>query len=484
MSAKQSIERRGFRASRRRLLMGGSVFSLGAVLAACAPSPSPSPTAGVRTTTPTIPATVAAPTPIPTIPPTVAPSPTAIPPTPTPVPRAVTLWTTESSTNVLEALSSAGAAFSAKNPSLVAKVVGGPLDYGKIIESLALTLGPDVLDPGALAPYATRGVLRALDGYFSSGGVASSNYSSAMWQGGQWTGKTYGVPALDNGPELGFIVNHSLTSADVTALDSWDKMFAFGLAATKKDANGIQVLGWDPLNGTGGLLQSVESITGQSWFDASSKKISLNNPAYQSYLDHLKSYYQSLGIDALNAFRTNSTATTIPETSGLVRETEAAVVGDYRIAGRLSAETPMRFGVQWVPASLGARTQRVGGRFLTIPVAANRPDDSWTFLSYLAGDDGNRLLFNEAGCGAWSDSFQLSQPWEKNPLLSFYANSLTQATVLAGQPINLLAGFAQAQWEVACGTVIQGTSPSADALNAAQTALETELQRLNKVAGS
>ena len=482
MNESQRAPERGARASRRRVLLGCAVVGLEVLIAGCAPASQPSrtPTPAVGTTPTTGPAPVAPVSPTRAVPPTAEPSPTPIPPSPTPVPRTVTLWTAEASPVVVKAIELAGSAFSAKHSGLNVKVVGGQSDYGKIIQSLALTLGPDLLDPGALAPYATRGVLRALDGFLGAGSISASNYPAAMWQSGQWSGKTYGVPALDNGPQLGFLVNRSLTTGDVSTIDSWDKLFSFGLAATKKNSQGIQILGWDPLNGTGGLLQTVESITGQSWFDPSTKQITLNNPTYQSYLDHLKSFYQTIGLDALNAFRSLFSATTTASSSGIDHETEAAVVGDYRLAARLSAKVQAHVVANWVPASSGAKVQRLGGRFLAIPTVAARPDDSWLLLSYLAGDDGNGLLFNEAGRGVWTNSFESSRPWGKNQLLSFYGDSLSQATSLGGQPIDLLAGVAQIQWQIATRTAIQGTASSADALKAAQSMLEAERQRLTK----
>lgn len=233
--------RRGL--GRRQLIKGTAVAGLGLVLAACGPPAQPTPTEPRRPSATASQGATAVPIPSPTTPPSPQATSTAIPSTPTPVPRVVTIWTADPSTALTSALGLAVRKFSGQNPHYQVTVVGGQSDYGKIIQSLALTLGPDVIDPGALAPYATRGVLRALDGYVSAGSAVASNYSSIMWANGQWQGKTYGVPALDHGPELGLLVNRGLVGGNSPNLEAWDKLFGFGLANTKKDGQGISILG-------------------------------------------------------------------------------------------------------------------------------------------------------------------------------------------------------------------------------------------------
>lgn len=465
---------------RRQLMKGAAVAGLGVLLAACGPPAQPTPTEPRRPSATAGQVATAMPIPSPTTPPSPQATNTAIPPTPTPLPHVVTIWTADPSTALTSALALALRKFSDQNPHYQVTVVGGQSDYGLIIQSLALTLGPDVIDPGALAPYATRGVLRALDGYVSAGSAVASNYSSIMWVNGQWQGKTYGVPALDHGPELGLLVNPALVGGSPANLDTWDKLFGFGLANTKKDGQGISILGWDPLNGSGGLLETVSSLTGQSWYDPAANKLNLNNPAYQAYLDHLRGYYGSVGIKALDGFRNQLPGAGVPADSALSHGKEVAVIGGYRLATALSNNGKLNLSTSWLPASAGSKVQRVGGHFLAIPTAAKQPDDSWAVLSYLASDDANNLLFAESGSCAWTKSFVTSQAWQSQPIDGFFADSLTQATSLAGQPINPVAGVAQAAWQSAVAAVIQsGTSPS-DALKTAQSTVQAELERSAK----
>jgi len=465
---------------RRHLLKGGALAGLGLVLAACAPSPRSTPTSPIRETATSGPEPTVEAIPSPTIPPSPQPTSTAIPPTPTPVPRTVTVWTAASSTTLVRAIESIGRTFSSRNPQLHISVVGGQADYGRIIQSLALTLGPDLVDPGALAPYATRGVLRQLDGYLTAGSVQASNYPSPMWANGQWQGKTFGVPALDHGPELGLLVNSGLVGGSPPHLDSWDKLFAFGQSATKKDGQLISVLGWDPLNGSGGLLETVASLTGQPWYDPATNKVSLSNPVYQSYLDHLRGYYGAVGIGALNTFRSQSPATGAPADSAVAHGKELAVIGGYQLATALNLNGKLNLSADWLPTSAGARVQRVGGHFLAIPTTARQPDDSWAVLSFLASDEANNLLFSEAGCCAWTNSFVTSQDWQKQPIDRFFADSMTQSTSLVGQPISPAAGVAQGAWQKAVAAVIQNGTSSSDALKAAQSTVDAELKRLAK----
>lgn len=435
---------------------------------------SPSPTlSGRPTSLVTGVATVALPTPVPAS------------PTPTAVPRTLTLWTTRSDAAWLLALTRAASALSARRPSLSVRLSGGHVDFGQIIENFGTDQAPDVIEPGDLVPFAARSLVRPLDAYLVGGSLSPANYFPAMWSNGGWRGKTYGIPALDHGTELGLIWNTSLT-ATASAPSSWDELYVFGQRLTQSDASGaIRILGFDPLDGVGGLLDTVRDVTGQEWFDTNTQRVAMASSSYRSFLDSIVSYDNAIGVDRLLVFRQTNRPLTDQRQSAINLGHQVAVLDGYWSVAeidRFARQHSWQFDYAWVPAiPAGARIQRFGGRVLSIPSLARHPDDAWELVVQLAGDATSRLFCERVGTCAMTRSFLRSGAWKVRPDLAFYVASLDQATRLTGRSNNVVAGFAQEKWTQALSDVLSGRASAADALRSAQTAVQTEVNRVAHV---
>lgn len=466
--------------SRRHCLASVAVGAALTATAGCARRPSPVPPAPEPTTQPQA---TARREPVPTLAALAHATPTAIPPTSTPVPHRAIFWSSDSSPDWLRALEHAASAFRARNPTFTVQVSGGHADFGKVLGSFASDQVPDVFDPGASNPYVNRGILRSLDTRMPGSEIRPENYPEVMWQSCQWNGRIYGIPALDHGSELGLIINRSQVGDSIAVPSgSWDALLSFGRLTTLYNPDGtIRTLGFDPLDGVGTLLDTARDLTGQEWLNESADQVTLANPAYQGYLEQLRAYYEAIGLERLDDFRSKARPMSDQPESGVNSGQQEALISAYWSMleiNRLAKNHSWRFEATWVPTQNGIRTQRVAGRLLTVPELAKRPDDGWRLIEFLAGDPANQIFLEQAGRFAMTKSFIQGGSWRKIPGLDFYVESLSQATRLVRRSANPIAGFAQVKWQQAIADVITGNRSSADALGAAQAAIQSELGRL------
>lgn len=414
-----------------------------------------------------------------------SPSPSATLPTPTPEPRTLTWWTQRSDADWLAAAHAAVDRLTASQPGLTVRVEGGYGDYGKVVGGFAIGRPPEAFEFGELVTYADRDVVRQLDSYLGHG-VDPHNYLDPMWANGTWRGKTYGIPALDHGPELGLFWNSALVGGGLpeTTRSSLPTLFDAGKAMTKRDPNGdITFLGFDPLGGVGGLLDIARDLVGEDWVDLPSRTIRLATPPYEEYLAAIAGYYNALGTSKVNDFRRGIPPLTTSAKSGLDQGDEGFTLTGYWSVGdvaRLAKDPTWTFSSDWAPTvTPGAKVQQVGGRLLGIPTAVKDPDGGWELIRFLASDAASEVFLSKVGTFAASRSFVNSGAWKTRPGLKFWIDSLTQATHLASRSTNVVSGYAEAKWEQAIADVLAGNRSPHDALVAAGTAIQAELQRFD-----
>jgi maltose-binding protein MalE len=405
---------------------------------------------------------------------------------PTPIPRTATWWTGPTDTAWLAAANETMRQLTIANPGFTAKVSGGHEDFGRIIAGMASGQSPDAIDIGTIGPFASRGVLRSIDGYLDQGNTYASNYAVPMWLNGSWGGKMYGVPALDHGPELGLVWNRSLADGELTTVSPpkrWDDLCRAGRSLTQPaTAGAIERLGFDPLDGVGSLLDTVRDLTGEDWYDSTSKHVRLANSTYQAYLDSVLAYYVSLGADRVGQFRQDVAPLTDSADSGFVQGRQVAILTGYWTIGSIAQPErahAWQIASTWLPTLAGKQSvQRLGGRLAAIPAAAKNPATSWDLVKFLAGDVTNGIFFDRTGRFSASRSFVNGATWGKDPNLTFFLESISSASILVARGNNAVAGFAQVKWDQAIDDVITRRRSTSDALGVAQSAIETEVRRL------
>jgi ABC-type glycerol-3-phosphate transport system substrate-binding protein len=394
------------------------------------------------------------------------------------------LWTERSDDPWLQAISAACRAFEAQHPATTVQSTGGHGDFGKTIGLIAAGLSPNVLEVSALVPYAARGILAPLDGFLAQSRLAT-NYETPMWENGQWRGKPVGIPALDHGPELLLLWNASLANGAISANQTatWDQLLKAGRDLTRRgQSDAIDVLGFDPLDGVGAILDSARDLIGQDWIDGSGSHVTINGPGYVQHLSTIASYCQGLGISHLNDFRRSAPGLTDTAESAINQGKQVGVLTGYwsvSEVNRLARDHQWTFTTTWAPSvQPAAPVQRLGGRVMTIPAAAKEPANGWELIEFLAGDDVNAILLQRVGRFAATKSFVASGPWKGLAGLDFALQSIASATRLVGRSTNEITGFAQTKWEQAIADVLTGGKSPTDALNLAQASLQVELGKV------
>jgi ABC-type glycerol-3-phosphate transport system substrate-binding protein len=416
--------------------------------------------------------------------PTLTTAPTA---TPTPAPRLLTWWTGPSTGPWLDGARAAADLLTRSRPEVTVRLSGGHLDFGRIVGGLLSGQAPDALDVGSIVAFAARGIVASLQSRFNAGSLTMASFYPPMLANGYWRGQLFGVPALDHGPELGFIWNKALAGPALTG-STPDHLapadaYRIGRQLTTGEVNGdIATLGFDPLDGVGGLLDTTRDLTGQDWIDPNGHKITLANPAYETYLSDILAYYKDLGLDRLSKFRQDVAPLTDSRGSGENRGRQIALVSGYWSVSDVTAlelDPSWSFEASWAPAvqSVG-RAQRLGGRLLTIPVGARDPDGGWDLIQFLVGDDGNEAMFKRSGRFVATRSFVAAQRWVKWPALQFFADSLDTAQRITSRSTSPVASFAEVKWEQTWSDVLAGNRSPADALATAQKAVEVEYSQL------
>ena len=488
----QNDTKRAVRLSRRGTLRLVGALTLVGVVGCVPPLQSikrapPSPTsAPVSTSTPIIVPTVE---PVATETPAIAPSATPIPsptPIPTPAPRSATWWTGPTDDAWLSAATEVTRQVTIAHPEFTVRVSGGHSDFGRLVGAMASGQSPDVIDIGSIGPFASRAVIRALDDYLGAGTVSASNYPVPMWLNGAWDGKTFGIPALDHGPELGLVWNTTLAGTDLSSAAPpklWADLYQAGRTLTRPAMTGpIDRFGFDPLDGVGSLLDTVRDVTGVDWYNPISRRVNPANSMYHEFLDGVVAYYNVIGPDRISQFRQDVSPLTNTADSGENQGKQVALLDGYwamSSIARLEIDRTWQFSSTWAPTQRGtAAVQRLGGRLAVIPATAKNPANSWDLVQLLASDTASQAFLDRTGHFAATHSFVAGGSWKQYPNLSFFIESISTASLLSGRGNNPVSGFAQVKWDQAIQTVISGGQSSSAVLAAAQGAVEAEVRRL------
>ncbi len=402
--------------------------------------------------------------------------------TPSPEPRTVSWWTGLAATTWLTGANDAAALFTKANPNITVRVSGGHSDFGRVVGGIASGQVPDTLDVGGIVPFASRGLIASLETRLQGDPLTSALFYPAMLANGTWRGQTFGIPALDHGPELGLIWNKALTSGLTLGSDpnqTLADLFRVGRSLTTHDKTGaIETLGFDPLDGVGSLLDTARDLTGQNWIDETNRQITISNKTYESYLSDVVGYYRDLGMDQMAKFRQDVPSQTDSRESGENRGKQVALISGYWSVSDVSSleqDPTWKFDATWAPNTQATgSTQRFGGRLLVIPTGARQPGDGWSLIQFLVSDDANAAMFDRTGRFASTRSFVGSNRWKSQPTLKFFLESIGTAVHLTSRATNPVASFAEVKWEQAVADILTGSRPVADALGIAQKAVDAE----------
>jgi ABC-type glycerol-3-phosphate transport system substrate-binding protein len=365
--------------------------------------------------------------------------------------------------------------FTQENPGVSINYEAIPYDqfFSQLVTRALAGDAPEIAQDGHhTAQFAANNVLVAFDEYLERDGIDKANYWPALWQLGDFAGKTWSMPfTIDTRYTYSNQAHYDQMGMEVP--DTWDQMLAAGQAA--KDAGleaafglamGAEIAGfWETASHLGKTNAAEFLTTGED----SSATSNLSSPEVMETVDFLIQVVNegvvpegslSLGGSELQSlFTTNQMA--------------SFCSGNWMIPVFAQTMTDGEMDFDPVLTHLPMKKQRganAGGWAWYVFNTIDDPDLGWNLVKFFLADDN----VNEG----WPDSLppgsgQLTLPlYADNPRYEFVSEVLSYSA----WPIPPVAGYFEimpVMWR-AIATAINGQASVADAMKSG----DEEAQRL------
>ncbi|HEV8633866.1 MAG TPA: extracellular solute-binding protein [Chloroflexota bacterium] len=491
-----STDARLTRRSLLALLGGGTLTLLATACGAATPTPAPAkpaePTAPApKPAEPTKPAAAATKPAAEAKPQPATPTPFVPPKRPTAAPgqTVVTFWYHWGSV-IGQGMEAVSRAYEQANPKVKVNSLSiGSNSIAKVLTALAAGEPPDTFNNYEVQALAIRGATIPLDDLVrSSQVVKKENYYDAVWAGGQWEGKQYALPAFENGAEMGLIWNKDLYKA--AGLDpekppkTFEELQEHHKKITKLDAAGnLDVLGYDPMDTTGGWLENWANQMGVEWHDLKSNKIKLTQDELVWAMDYIAGYYKEIGPTKFGAFRKDfGTWGTLIPAGSFAKRKQAMLVDGYWAAGGTTKIMPdANLGVTWVPTRPnGRRIQRLGQHYAPITKDSRVRDETWKFIEFVASDQGLQTLFDVGGVLVFNKPFlkKVNTSQYRDKGLDWFVQSVSEAEAVRSKIYSPVKGEAETRWAKAVEEVYFGRKSAKEAAAEVEKQVQTALDEL------
>lgn len=499
------------------LKLFGSAAAMSVLLNACGAGPTPSTTAGNAGSTPAGASSATGSQAAPTAAQQAAASPTtaaqqaaaatpttgqaatgsASGPTPTPNPLAsvpiksgkkvVEWWFGWGGMTALNTFAALGKDFNAKHDDFQVKPLQVSSISQKLLAAIAGGTAP-AAETGNLvwSQYWVTGAALPLDDYIKkSSTIQFGDFFEQNVAGGQWKGKTYGIPAVEAFVRVGLCINQdSLSKGGISANDlpmDFDSLYAFAKATTEVESSGaVKAVGIDILDAEGGNFWYWTNAFNLPYYDTEKQKYNFDNDQTTAIFTTIQKFVDITGADKLAGF-TNSYGTwTESPTAMLPSGVEMANLNGYWAPGELSKSAPgHKFVYGWIPTPKGKsqKLQIMGGHYGILPKGGSDPDLGFQVLEYVVSKDAMKVLFDGTGWIGARKSFLQQIDVNQYQGLSFYVDSATKATSLQPLLVDPVQAFVTDQWSKVQDSVIYHKMTPKGAAAQLQKAVDIEMKQ-------
>jgi ABC-type glycerol-3-phosphate transport system substrate-binding protein len=397
----------GRRVSRREFLRLAALGGASVVAASCAPTPTPQ----------VIERTVEVP-----VVETVVVQPTTVAATPQPV--TLDFWFGWGGGEAMDACVGVADAFVERNPNVTINHVSHMWAMEKILAAFAGGVPPDVQEWGTSAEFSSRGRLLPLDPLIAlSDVIKPDEWYEASWNGNQWGGALFAIPALEHGPEAGLVIQQQAVEEAGFDLqnppETWDELYAWADAMTQRDnAGNVTQLGFDPLDAGANSHESWANSFGMQESDPVNLRYTYDDPRWVEILTLINDMVQAWGgPEQVNAFHSSFGGGWQGPNSAVCLGTQVMQVGGYWSCGalKLNGREDLDWTFTWnpVPGSRsGITVQRICGHVCFIPVESEHHEEAFHFLEFMCTDEACDIVFDTAGWlvpkKAWMDALDVS----------------------------------------------------------------------------
>ncbi len=309
----------------------------------------------------------------------------------------------------------AAEAFSQKNSNIkvnVEVVPGSETDAAKLMTAVRSGVGPDVavLDRFTIAQRAATGLLTDLTPLIKKEGKdLSQEYSEGPWQEVLYQNKIYALPTNTDARVL-FYNKQLLREAgiDLSEFDpargpiAPDRFKEIAFKLNQKDASGAYTrIGFVP------WLEQGWGYTwgyafGGSFFDFTNCKVTATDPGvvkgYQFLYDWAKALDPQKARTFVDTYWQWPSVGTLPDSQMpfFTGKVAFVITGNWVFAAMKDAAPNLEYGVTYIPAPNGLKTSWSGGWSAVIPQGVKNLEAAYQFLRFVAGEEGQTFLAQEA----------------------------------------------------------------------------------------
>lgn len=252
-----------------------------------------------------------------------------------------------------------------------------------------------------LPSYADRGALTALEDRAARGGVKMADYFAVVAAQTTWAGQLYG---MTHHPDLRAVLYRSEPRLRAAGLDpdappeSWVALRDAAERTVQMDGSRLAAAGWIPAWSDVPWALLLALANGATPLDASGAQAAFDDPRVVEAIAFGLAATEAggRGFDTVADFAARQPGP--GQETGLVTGSLAHAVGGSWYLDRLAAkdgEPARRTRVGLLPGGPSSPWRRIsvaGGVVQTIPTGARAADAAWSYLSWVAGPEGQRVI--------------------------------------------------------------------------------------------
>ena len=284
---------------------------------------------------------------------------------------------------------------------------GEVTDVSKLMTAVRGGTGPDVyyLDRFIVAQRAADGLLQDLSPY--GAGDLLENYIEFARNEASFDGKPFALPFDTDARALYYnramIEEAGFDPAELDAANgpvTWDRIAEIAAAIDERDASGNYTrMGFVPWANQGWHYTYGFSWGGE-FFDPQACAVTPTDQPIVDAFSWVQAYCEERDPAAVNAFAgpTMQPGFAVQEHPFLTGSLAMQITGDWAIAQNARYAPDLDYGITWMPVPNDGDESVTwsGGWSLVMPQGAKNPEPAFRFMSWMTGEDGQRIYTEES----------------------------------------------------------------------------------------
>lgn len=275
------------------------------------------------------------------------------------------------------------------------------VDYQKLLTAISGGTPPDVAElfSDYIGTFANNGVIQPLGGLAKSAGIDTQAYTSRALSAGEYRGKLYGIPFLNDASAL-YWNKDLFKQAGLDPNKPPQTLSQLAQMARKLEKVGsggkILRLGIDPT----GLFNALTWDYGGEFASSGATKITANTPASVKALQWELTFYKRLGAKNIAAFQSGEGQYASPANPFFRGQLAMTYDGEWLQAFVQRYAPNLHYGVTKLPYPDGmpqmSGTSSLGGGLWVVPKGAKNAPAALTFIKWLANTPANQVTYANA----------------------------------------------------------------------------------------